>query len=98
MAQPKFNPATSPRLARGYHRYMYVVGIGGNLFFYLQAWEVFATRSARDVSLWAFVVAFWAVASWFVYGLILRNWVLIIANIVAMIGAALVVVGKLLYG
>jgi MtN3 and saliva related transmembrane protein len=77
---------------------MYVVGIGGNLFFYIQAWEIYTTRSARDVSLAAFVVAFWAVASWFAYGLVLRNWVLISANIVAMIGAAAVIIGKLMYG
>jgi uncharacterized protein with PQ loop repeat len=77
---------------------MYVVGIGGNSFFYLQSFEIFRTRSAADVSLLAFVVAFWAVASWFAYGLVLRNPVLITANIVGMLGAASVVAGKLLYG
>lgn len=77
---------------------MFVVGIGGNLFFYVQAIEIFRKQSANDVSLIAFTVAFWAVASWFGYGLVLKNWVLISANIVAMIGAALVIAGKLIYG
>ncbi|MBX3461399.1 MAG: hypothetical protein KF696_15750 [Planctomycetes bacterium] len=85
-------------LRKAYGRYMFVVGIGGNLLFYIQAFEIFTSQQARDVSLWAFVIAFWAVASWFVYGLVLRNWVLISANVVAMIGSALVVAGKLLYG
>jgi MtN3 and saliva related transmembrane protein len=88
----------APRLPRWFQWYMYVVAIGGNLIFYIQAYEIFTTQSARDVSLAAFSVALWAVTSWFVYGLVLRNPVLIIANIVAIIGAALVVAGKLLYG
>ena len=86
------------QLPRWFQWYMYVVGIGGNLFFYIQAYEVFSRGSANDVSLPAFIVAFWAVASWFAYGIALRNWVLISANIVAMIGSGLVVVGKLVHG
>lgn len=91
-------PELPKPLPRWFQRYMYVVGIGGNLFFYIQAWEIYTRRSANDVSLSAFIVAFWAVASWFAYGVALRNWVLISANIVAMLGSGLVVVGKLLYG
>ena len=91
-------PVPPAKLPRWFQRYMYVVGIAANLFFYIQAYEIFTTRSARDVSLSAFCVAFWAVASWFAYGVALRNWVLISANIVAMIGSALVVIGRLMYG
>lgn len=89
---------SNPRPPRWFQWYMYLVGIGGNLFFYIQAWEIFTRRSAGDVSLIAFSVALWAVTSWFVYGLFLRNPVLIIANIVGMLGAASVVTGKLMYG
>jgi uncharacterized protein with PQ loop repeat len=77
---------------------MYLVGIGGNLFFYIQAWEIFARKSAGDVSLPAFSVALWAVSSWLAYGLVLRNPVLIAANIVAIIGAGSVIAGRLMYG
>lgn len=89
---------TETKFNRAYRRYMYLVGIGGNLFFYIQAYQIFTRRDAGNVSVIAFAVAFWAVASWFGYGLVLRNRVLIVANIVAMIGAASVVVGVLLYG
>lgn len=92
-AQPK--PLTGWR--RWFERYMFVVGVGGNVFFYIQAWQIFDTKSAKDVSLVAFAVALWAVMSWFVYGLVLKNYVLIIANIVGTIGAALVVTGCLMY-
>lgn len=90
--EPKSN------LRRFYGRYMMVVGIGGNLLFYWQAWEIFATRSADDVSLPAFLIGLWAVTSWFVYGLMLKDKVIISANTAAILGAALVVVGKLIYG
>jgi uncharacterized protein with PQ loop repeat len=83
---------------RRYSRYMFVVGIGGNLLFYLQAWEIFTTGHARDISLPAFLVGLWAVSSWFAYGLMMRDKVIIAANIVAIVGCALVITGKLIYG
>lgn len=86
-----------PRVPRWFELYMYVVGTGGNFFFYIQAWQIYATQSARDVSIAAFSVALWAVASWLAYGIALRNKVLIAANIVGTIGAALVVTGCLMY-
>jgi len=93
------DPGRQPgKFAKAYGKYMFVVGIGGNLFFYVQAFEIYKKQSAHDVSLLASVVAFWAVSSWCGYGLVLKNWVLISANIVAMIGAALVILGKLVYG
>ncbi|MBK9973301.1 MAG: hypothetical protein IPP14_00745 [Planctomycetes bacterium] len=92
-AEPK--PLTGWR--RWFEKYMFVVGVGGNLFFYIQAGKIFYHQSAESVSLEAFAVALWAVMSWFVYGLALKNYVLIIANIVGTIGAALVVTGCLLY-
>ena len=76
---------------------MYFIAVFGNAFFYIQAYEIFRDKSAVNVSTVGFIVAFVTVASWFVYGLILKNKVMIIANIVAMIGAALVVVSTLTY-
>ncbi|MBZ0135224.1 MAG: hypothetical protein K8I27_02485 [Planctomycetes bacterium] len=87
---PKINPL--------FQKYMYVVGIGGNLLFYWQAYEIYSTQQARDVSLPAFAIGLWAVSSWFVYGLKIKDSVIISANIVAMIGAGSVVVGKLMFG
>ncbi len=92
------DPARLAGWRRWFERYMFVVGVGGNVFFYIQAWQIFDTKSAKDVSLVAFAVALWAVMSWFAYGLVLRNYVLIAANIVGTIGAALVVAGCLYHG
>jgi MtN3 and saliva related transmembrane protein len=83
----------SARLAGAFRKYMLFVAVFGNGIFYIQAGRIFANGSANDVSAAAFGVSFWAVSSWFLYGLILRDRVIIIANIIAMIGAALVLVG-----
>ncbi|MHC4839510.1 MAG: SemiSWEET family transporter [Planctomycetota bacterium] len=90
-------PETSSPFARLFVRWMYVIAVFGNAFFYIQAYEIFRDEAAVNVSTLGFCVAFVTVASWFVYGLILKNKVMIIANIVAMVGAALVVIGTLAY-
>lgn len=81
-----------------FRRYMVLVATGGNAFFYMQAWTIFETQSAKDVNVWAFVVATCTVASWFTYGIMLRDRIIIIANIIATIGSGAVVAGCLVYG
>lgn len=87
----------SHRFAKAFRKYMLFVAVFGNGIFYIQAARIFANQSANDVSAMAFSVSFWAVSSWFLYGLILRDRVIIIANIIAMIGAALVLTGCWIY-
>jgi len=79
-------------------RYMAFVAVFGNGIFYIQAYRIFANQSANDVSASAFAVSFWAVASWFVYGLMRGDRIIITANVIAMIGAGLVLLGCALYG
>lgn len=83
--------------ARYYEAYMFVVGLGGQLLFYIQAITIFANKSAQDVSLTGFCVSLFALASWLIYGIILKNRVLIIANIVGCVGALLVILGVMIY-
>ncbi len=82
----------------GYQYYMVVIGVVGQMVFYAQAYKIFEARSARDVSLLGFTFGFISVASWLVYGLIKRDQPLIIANIVAVIGAMSVLTGIGMYG
>jgi MtN3 and saliva related transmembrane protein len=76
---------------------MYVIGIVGQLVFYSQAFTIFYNKSAVDVSLLGFFMGFVSVSSWLFYGILLKNRPLIIANTVATIGAALVLLGIFLY-
>ncbi len=76
---------------------MSVVGVLGQVMFFAQAHKIFVTKSAGDLSLLGFVAAFISVISWLIHGLMLKDKPLIIANIVACIGAALVLCGIVLY-
>lgn len=81
-----------------YARYMSFIGVIGQMVFYSQAYKIYTTQSASDVSLLGFVIGFIAVTSWLIYGVILNNFPLIISNAVACIGAVAVVVGIIIYG
>ncbi len=78
-----------------YEKYMYLVGVLGQMVFYLQAYEIFSAQKAENVSLPAFLFGLLSVSSWLIYGIMIKNKPLIVANIVAVIGAFGVVLGIL---
>lgn len=80
-----------------YKYYMIFIGIAGQLVFYAQAYKIFTTCSATDVSKIGFIAGFISVTSWFIYGMLLKDKPLIVANAFAMIGAVLVLIGIGLY-
>jgi MtN3 and saliva related transmembrane protein len=81
-----------------YEKYMLAVGILGQLLFYVQGIKIFVTKSANDVSMLGFLLGLISVASWLVYGILIKNKILIIANAFAVIGAAFVITGVLIHG
>ena len=86
------------RLLQYYEKYMFVVGTLGQLLFYTQGLKIFMNKSASDVSLLGFSLGLISVASWLVYGVLIKNKVLIISNTFAVIGALFVVTGILIHG
>lgn len=80
-----------------YEKYMFCVGILGQLLFYIQGIKIFLTHSAKDVSIIGFLLGLLSVSSWLIYGLLIKNRVLVVANIFAVIGALFVIVGILIY-
>lgn len=89
---------TKSKLLTYYERYMLVVGILGQLLFYTQGIKIFLTQSAKDVSIIGFLCGLVSVSSWLIYGLLIKNKVLVLSNVVAVVGALLVIVGILFYG
>lgn len=77
---------------------MVCIGVIGQLLFFAQAYKIFATKSAHDVSGFGFSIGLVSVTSWLIYGMMLKDPPLIIANVVAVIGAFFVIVGICLYG
>ncbi|WP_085784590.1 SemiSWEET family sugar transporter [Candidatus Nucleicultrix amoebiphila] len=96
MNKSHFSWYTRPYFRMFYEKYMMVVGLIGQLLFYLQAIKIYHTRSAEDLSLTGFLIAFFSLISWLFYGIILRNKVLIFVNITGSFGALLVVLLKIL--
>ena len=80
-----------------YEKYMFFMGFAGQLVFYLQAYKIFSIKDAEGVSLVAFCFGLLSVSSWLIYGIIIRNRVLVYANAFAMVGAVAVITGILIY-
>lgn len=80
-----------------FEKYMLFVGTAGQILFYAQGFKIFYTKEATGVSLLGFSLGLLSVASWLLYGLFLKNRVLIVSNLFAVIGALLVICGILLY-
>lgn len=69
----------------------------GQSMHYVQAWKIFTTKSSEDISLTAYIICFILVTHWLIYGFIIKDKVIIIAETLGVIGVALVIYGTLLY-
>ncbi len=76
----------------------YIVFFSGfctTIAFVPQAYKVWKTKSAKDISLWMFLIFTIGVASWLVYGVLTNNLPIIFANIVTLFLAFLILVAKI---
>jgi MtN3 and saliva related transmembrane protein len=80
-----------------YRKYMILIGVLGQFVFYAQFYHIITNKSARDVSLVGFISGLISVSSWLIYGIMLKDKPLIIANVVATIGAILTVGAIIFY-
>ncbi|MGI4851023.1 MAG: SemiSWEET family sugar transporter [Janthinobacterium lividum] len=80
-----------------YAKFMMIIGTLGQAFFYMQAYKIFTTKSADNLSLEGFLIPCFSLSAWLVYGLLIRDKVVILANVVGVIGAVLVVAAILKY-
>jgi MtN3 and saliva related transmembrane protein len=85
------------RLLFYYEKYMLAMGILGQLLFYTQGVKIFVTKSANDVSITGFLLGLVSVSSWLIYGILIKNKVLILSNIFAVVGALFVIAGIYIY-
>jgi MtN3 and saliva related transmembrane protein len=85
------------KFMRFYEKYITIVGVIGNFMFYIQAHKIFTCKSASSVSLPAFAISAIALSSWLLYGILLKNIPIIVANVVGVVGALLVLTAILMY-
>jgi len=74
----------------------WIVVLGQSMHF-IQAWKIFTTKSAEDVSIISYIICLLLVIHWLGYGIIINDRILIIAEGIGIIGAILVIVGILIY-
>lgn len=87
-ALPTFTPWRQ-RLIKVSEKLMTVIGLSGQTLFYFQAYKIYSVGSANDVSVPGFCFALLSLVAWLLYGILIRNNVLIIVNSFASIGASL---------
>lgn len=84
-------------LVRYYKKYMLVMGILGHFLFVFQAWKIFSTQSAEDLSIGGFAIAFVSLISWLIYGKIIKDQILMAVNAFGAAFCLLCLLGILLY-
>ena len=62
-----------------------------------QAIKVYKTKSTKDISLYMFLIFTIGVLSWLIYGLIINDWPVILANAVTLILSFFILIFKLKY-
>jgi MtN3 and saliva related transmembrane protein len=60
-----------------------------------QAWKIWRTRHAADISVGMYALFTLGVALWLIYGILLESWPIIIANSITLLLAGSVLVMKL---
>ena len=62
-----------------------------------QAIKVYKSKSTKDISLYMFLIFTIGVLSWLIYGLIINDWPVILANAVTLILSFFILIYKLKY-
>jgi len=75
-----------------------VAGTLSTIAFIPQAWRIWKTRSARDLSLPMYLIFTAGVALWFVYGLMLGAVPIVVCNGLTLVLAGTVLAMKLRFG
>jgi len=78
--------------------YMLCVGVLGQSISVVQAFKIFSTQSAHNLSLLAFSFGLIAACSWFVYGVVIKDAPIIVSNMVGIWGGVAAIAGIVLYG
>ena len=60
-----------------------------------QAIKVYKTKSTKDISLYMFLIFTVGVISWLIYGLIINDWPVILANAVTLVLSFFILIYKL---
>ena len=80
-----------------YEKYVVIVGIAGQSMHYIQAYKIYSTKSADDISMLAYLICFFLLVNWMIYGFVKRAPALIIAEFVGIFGVIAIIIGTIFY-
>ena len=75
----------------------YIAGFLTTIAFLPQVIKVWRTKSTKDISIWMFLIFTTGVLLWLIYGLMIRNYSLIIANTITLILSISILIAKILF-
>ena len=75
----------------------YIAGLLTTIAFLPQVIKVWRTKSTKDISIWMFLIFTTGVLLWLIYGLMIRNYSLIIANTITLILSISILIAKILF-
>jgi MtN3 and saliva related transmembrane protein len=74
-----------------------IAGTLTTISFLPQVVRIWKTHSTRDISLVMYLIFGTGVATWLVYGIIIKQWPVIIANAVTLVLALVIIAFKIIY-
>ena len=74
-----------------------VMGVMLSLGYYPQAYKIWKSKTADNVSLVSYIIFALGTLSWTLYGIYLHSWVIFVSFVIGAIGSGTVLVLKLLY-
>lgn len=75
----------------------YLAAVLGTIGWLPQAMKTWRTRETKDLSLWTNLLILATVILWFIYGILLGAWPLIVANVLSILFIGAIVTAKLIY-
>ena len=73
----------------------YIAGFFTTIAFLPQVIKVWRTKSTKDISIWMFLIFTTGVLLWLIYGLLIINYSLIIANTITLILSISILIAKI---
>jgi len=73
------------------------IALLGSLTYYIQAYKIFVTKSAKDITLLGYLISTFTSINWLIYGWSIQDNPLISSGGISLVGALLVVTGIIKY-
>lgn len=68
-----------------------------SLGYYPQAYKIWKTKSSKDISIPAFIIFSSGTLTWFVYGLVIKDFPIIVGFVLGVIGSLAILILSLKY-